>query len=394
MLDKAYGAILKFLPQLCHNNKRSCRLGTIRQRKSRKTGKPAYEVQVRVTGYPAQTRTFPTRGAATEWMLTTESAMKRGRWEDTSALTSASTLDLIDRYERSVLPKKKGAVQEASILRLFRSAPFAELPLARLRPQHIAEWRDARLDEVSEATVLRNLQLLGRAYELAIKDWGFESFTNPVKKISLPRAARSRERRITETELQAVFAESRSEELEIFVRLCLETSMRRGELAGLRKCDVDLKHRLVRLEDTKNGRSREVPISEAARPLVETLLKRARRKAPDARLFSFRADAYTRAFIRARERARERYVLAAAQASGTNRRKAVQIDPDFLVNVTLHDSRHEATSRLIEAGLSPIEAAQFTGHKDLRMLKRYTHLQPSRLAEKLDALRRAERQTE
>ncbi|WP_368356603.1 tyrosine-type recombinase/integrase [Acidithiobacillus sulfurivorans] len=45
--------------------------------------------------------------------------------------------------------------------------------------------------------------------------------------------------------------------------------------------------------------------------------------------------------------------------------------------------RHEATSRLFEKGLSPVQAAAITGHKNMQMLKRYTHLRPEDLAKLL-----------
>lgn len=51
--------------------------------------------------------------------------------------------------------------------------------------------------------------------------------------------------------------------------------------------------------------------------------------------------------------------------------------------LTFHDLRHEATSRCFERGLTAMEVAAITGHKTLQMLKRYTHLQPEDLAEKL-----------
>ena len=47
-------------------------------------------------------------------------------------------------------------------------------------------------------------------------------------------------------------------------------------------------------------------------------------------------------------------------------------------NFHFHDLRHEATSRLFEKGLNPLEVASNTGHKTLQMLKRYTHLQGMR----------------
>jgi integrase len=49
----------------------------------------------------------------------------------------------------------------------------------------------------------------------------------------------------------------------------------------------------------------------------------------------------------------------------------------------LHDLRHEATSRFFEKGiLNPMEVSEITGHKDLKMLKRYTHPRAEDLAAK------------
>ena len=54
-----------------------------------------------------------------------------------------------------------------------------------------------------------------------------------------------------------------------------------------------------------------------------------------------------------------------------------------IIDLRFHDLRHEATSRLFEKGLNVMEVAAFTGHKDLRMLQRYTHLRADDLARKL-----------
>ena len=49
-----------------------------------------------------------------------------------------------------------------------------------------------------------------------------------------------------------------------------------------------------------------------------------------------------------------------------------------------HDLRHEALSRLAERGdLSVFELAAISGHKSLQMLKRYTHVEVKKLAQKL-----------
>jgi len=52
-------------------------------------------------------------------------------------------------------------------------------------------------------------------------------------------------------------------------------------------------------------------------------------------------------------------------------------------NLHFHDLRHEATSRLFEKGLNPVEVATITGHKDTKMLMRYTHLRAEDLVGRL-----------
>jgi integrase len=52
-------------------------------------------------------------------------------------------------------------------------------------------------------------------------------------------------------------------------------------------------------------------------------------------------------------------------------------------NLHFHDLRHEATSRFFEKGLNPVEVATITGHKDPRMLIRYTHLRAEDLVKRL-----------
>ena len=54
-----------------------------------------------------------------------------------------------------------------------------------------------------------------------------------------------------------------------------------------------------------------------------------------------------------------------------------------IVDLRFHDLRHEATSRFFELGLNVVEVGTITGHKDLKILQRYTHLRAGDLAKKL-----------
>ncbi len=57
-----------------------------------------------------------------------------------------------------------------------------------------------------------------------------------------------------------------------------------------------------------------------------------------------------------------------------------------VVDLTFHDLRHEAVSRFVESGSSLAQVQMISGHRDLRMLMRYTHLQTDDIMAKLAAV--------
>ena len=55
-----------------------------------------------------------------------------------------------------------------------------------------------------------------------------------------------------------------------------------------------------------------------------------------------------------------------------------------LSDLRFHDLRHEAISRFFEMGLNMPEVAVISGHRDPRMLFRYTHLRAEDLLPKIN----------
>lgn len=93
-------------------------------------------------------------------------------------------------------------------------------------------------------------------------------------------------------------------------------------------------------------------------------------------VFPLSAMALCKGFTRALERAQARYV--------EDRKEAGQkLDRRFLADAHFHDTRHEAASRLAEELSNVLELSAVTGHRDLRMLKRYYHPRAEDLARKL-----------
>jgi len=356
----------------------------------RKRGPYQWEAQIRRRGYPATSKTFETKAEADAWASMIESEMSRGVWVSRSEAESTMLLDLLDRYEKEVVPGKKGQAQERSVLSVWRETELAARTVAGVRSSDVAAVRDRWLRSYEPATVLRRLSVLSHIFNMARKEWGMESVSNPVELIRKPAVSNARSRRIvelrsesslqlTELEIDRIIAASESQFLPTIIRLAIETAMRRGEIVGLRWEHVDFKRRVVHLPRTKNGSSRDVPLSTAAVTALAAVRPpnehSGAEKSLEGRVFQIREDAVTRAFERALARARITY-------EGECKDAGSQPSPSFLVDLRFHDLRHEAASRLAEV-YQLHELAKVTGHKDPRMLMRYYHPKAEDLAKKL-----------
>ena len=129
--------------------------------------------------------------------------------------------------------------------------------------------------------------------------------------------------------------------------------MRRGEICELRWENINKIKKTAKLFETKNGDNRNIPLSPKALKLLSELPQQSK-----GRVFSMRPDSVTQSFERCCKR---------SEVEG----------------LRFHDLRHEATSRFFEMGFNIMEVSSITGHKDLSMLKRYTHLRVEDLAERL-----------
>lgn len=152
------------------------------------------------------------------------------------------------------------------------------------------------------------------------------------------------------------------------MRLALHTGTRAGEIRALRRSQVNLQKRVVTLTETKNGSARTVPVSNAAVAVLRTALANPIRPI-DTDLVFFDEPG--------RDKVRRPYefrpwhrTLAAIGIEG----------------LRFHDLRHEAVSRLVEAGLGDQEVAAVSDHKSVQMLRRNTHLRAEDLVPPLDQL--------
>ena len=341
----------------------------------RKRGPYQWQVRIRKKGFPTQTKTFDTKAEAEAWSRSVENEMDRGIFVSRKESERTPLFEALDRYMKEITGKKKGAYQESRRIENLKVHHLAKRFLSSIQGKDIAEYRDERLKSVSAATLRRELVIFSHLFEVARKEWGMEGLANPVKAVRLPSGrGEVRERRLSskEEEKLLVACDEYGGDLPCVVRFALETGMRRGEMASMTWANVDLKKPTVTLPETKNGEKRIVPLSKEAIRILTGIPRRF-----DGKVFGFdNPHSITTAFIRSVSRARSTYEKECEE-------KKEKPDSAFLVGLTFHDLRHEATSRFFEKGFNPMEVSSITGHKTLQMLKRYTHLKAEDLAERM-----------
>lgn len=323
-------------------------MATIRQRSGR------WQAIVKRKGYPSQTKTFDLRKDAEKWARQQERAIDTGHWQDRTEAEQTTFWSLLDRYGEEVSPTKRGADQEAYRIASLKQDALARHSVAAISGQLIAAWRDRRLSEVSSGTVLRELQLIGHVFAVAIREWGFALPGNPVALVKKPAPNKARDRTLTDDQRAALVTECglcRSPWIKSVVIFALETATRRGEILSLTWDKVSLEGRTA-LVSGKTG-ARKVPLSpaclEALRGLPRSL---------DGRVFPVTTETLKQA-----------YEKAVARAG---------ID-DF----TFHDLRHDALTRMARLGLNILELRAVSGHTTANMLQRYVSIDAEDLALKL-----------
>lgn len=339
---------------------------------ARKSGH--WKARIRKFGAPDLSKSFTRKADAEAWARKLESEIERGAWHDNQEAERCSFRMALDRYEKEVTRRKRSAVNERSTLGIIRDdADFMDLGLSRVGSVDVARLRDQwKHDGVKPSTIRRRMAVISHLFTIASKEWGMAGLVNPVHNVSFEPVSDARSRRASDEEINAICEASESRELADFVRLAVATGMRRGELVSLQWKNVNLKDKVARVltKSKVKGRMRDVPLSSGAIKVLRDLPRRI-----DGRVFAGHPDTFTQAFVRAAQRARSQYVEACEQSHE-------HPDDHFLVDLRLHDLRHEAASRFAQV-LEAHELAKVMGHATLQMVMRYYNPTAKELAAKL-----------
>lgn len=289
-------------------------------------------------------KTFPTKIEAKDWAARQEYLIVNGEGE-----FGAGTFgDAMDRYAREVSPKKGGARWEIIRLEKLGRDKVAKVAMSEIRAGDFADWRDRRLQEVSAASVRREMGLMSAVMTIARKEWGLIPI-NPLADVAKPPPAPPRDRRVSDEEIEALAAAARTPQELLVIqafRLSIETGMRAGEV--LRLTPEHISGRVAHLPKTKNGTARDVPLTARAVLILEEV----------GGAFDVTGRVLDVVFRRVRDRA-------------------------GIKGLTYHDSRHEATTRLAKK-LQPFALARVLGHKDMSQTLAYYNETAEELAGLLD----------
>lgn len=328
---------------------------TIRKRNGK------FQVQIRLKGAPSVTRTFESKNEAIKWARERE-AEKEYSFNDRNMKYDLNITfgEMLERYYRDISSSRVWHKRERSIIRTYRKSGLYDIRIGNISEAMIAQYRDDRLKTVKSATVVREIAVASHCITVAQSDWGIKVPTNVFKMVRKPKIRNGRERRISNQEWDRIVdADSKRGDKSIIhiVEFAIETAMRKGELLRARWSEVNFSNSTLYIPVTKNEYPRTIPLTPRAIEILRAIDKKHR----DEVIFSIK------------------YGTLSAWWKALTVAASIQ-------NCRWHDLRHEGVSRHFERGLSIPEVALISGHRDYQMLRRYTHIKPENVAEKMARL--------
>jgi|SRR3989339_334472 len=275
----------------------------------------------------------------------------------TEPAQSITYSEAIKEHWENYLKYKKSADDLLSRLKASEKV-FGHRRINDITWQEIEQFKNARLEKVQPSVAKKDLIMMSAVFKRQIKTERIS--TNPVIKVDLPQVFDIREKILTDKEFKKLLnAEWEVENnggaykkgLDAHTKLALIiadfTAMRIAEILSMKWSDVDLENGYVFVPLAKNNCKRMVPIHDELRKiLLES-------RTPDSEyVVNFRGrkvDSIRKGFRKAR----------------------AKVD---LSDLWIHDFRHRAITRWVQAGYPPNVIMKATGHKTYSAFNRYANL--------------------
>ncbi len=176
---------------------------------------------------------------------------------------------LAERVRPTVRPRTYASY--AQLVRLHLGPALGTIPLARLAPQQVQAFLNAKRDAgLSPRTVQYLHAVLRRALGQALK-WGLVA-RNVATLVEPPRVRRAPVQPLTVEEARALLAAVRGDRLEALYAVAVALGLRQGEALGLRWQDIDLDAGTLRvtgaLQRVEGTLRRDAPKTPQSRRLL------------------------------------------------------------------------------------------------------------------------------
>ena len=308
-------------------------------------------------------KSFWKKSDASAWAYKTEAQLETGTYQRVERAEKLADIKLKEilniYYEKYLVLKSKDHKKEKYLIDLLSNKPIGEKYLTEVTGSTLARFRDRELEDgKSPSTVKKYLLMFSRAINRTKAEHDIPIINNPVQQIELPEEPPPVDRVLNDEEwdrLLEVAASKKPYFMKAIVIMARETLCRRGELLRLKKQDINWRQGTAKIKLTKNNTPREIGLSPLA---LETL--RQLPDTPDGRFFPCKSVYSFNSYWRK--------VLRDAKLKGV---------------FTFHRLRHQGATDLAESDWSIAELSAQGGWKSLSSLKRYTHIQPKHLANKL-----------
>lgn len=306
-----------------------------------------------------------------KWKL---EAYRERRWDEKPSHT-------FDELMLEYLPEHqhKRSIQrdKDSLKRLYPF--FTGRTLDKLSGQDVREYVKRRQgDGVKPATINKEVGLLSAAINWARRELEWD-IPNPAQGRRLEES-NERDRWLSKAEAAALIRSAeqavRAPHLVDFIRLGLNTGMRKGEMLELEWSRVDLGRNLIYLgaSNQKNGKAGSVPLNREARA---AMIRRA----------TFRAQHCPASPWVFCDKEGERIASVKTSFAAAVRKAGLE-------DVHPHDLRRTCGSWLVQAGRPIHEVSALLRHSDIRVTdKVYAHLAPENLRAAVEALEGATAQS-
>ena len=306
-----------------------------------------WQVLIRRKNYVGpRSSTFISRDLAQSWASAVEDRTKKIFPEIPITLG-----DAINDYINGPLLLHRSAENEKYPLRVTAKSWLGDIPLSDLQIRNLAVWRDERLMKVQPNTVMRELRILRVLIDWAKEERGAEIKGNPARHLRVRGTGDARAPFFTNEDEKKLLIELRklsNKNHLLLTELALATGFRRSELLSLTWRNIDLKKKLLYIYrkkcaviDNSSG-MRLVPFPEKAQKILEELQRR------DGKVIELSKGSARHGFDKARKKA-------------------------GLETLRFHDLRHIAISRMWRCGMNALEISACSGHRDIKMLMRYSH---------------------